>query len=49
MKGWSWKKRAGHAQVWDYFGDEVMNFEGKSILMEWEEKAEKDGKKQRIK
>ncbi|MBI5180340.1 MAG: hypothetical protein HZA05_02925 [Nitrospirae bacterium] len=49
MKNWSWKKRKAHSQVWDYFGDEVMNFEGKSILMEWEEKAEKDGKKRRIK
>lgn len=49
MKNWSWKKRKGHAQVWDYFGDEVMSFEGKGILMEWEEKAERDGKKRRIK
>ena len=47
MKNWRWKKRAGHGQVWDYFGDEVMTFEGKSILMEWEEKAERNEKKGR--
>lgn len=49
MKNWRWKKRAGHGQVWDYFGDEVMTFEGKSILTEWEEKAEEHGKKGRDK
>ena len=49
MKNWLWKKRREHAQVWDYFGDEVMSFEGKSILMEWEEKAEEDGKKRNVK
>lgn len=49
MKNFKWKKRAGHGQVWDYFGDEAMGFEGKSILMEWEEKAEGHGKKRRDK
>lgn len=49
MKNYKWKKRAGHGQVWDYFGDEAMAFEGKSILMEWEEKAEGHGKKRRDK
>lgn len=47
MKDWGWKKRASYNQVWDYFGDEAMGFEGKSILTEWEEKAEEDGKKRR--
>ncbi|MBI5042722.1 MAG: hypothetical protein HZC10_02610 [Nitrospirae bacterium] len=49
MKNWSWKKRAAYSQVWDYFGDEVMEFKGKSILMEWEEKAKEDGKKRDVK
>ena len=49
MKNWGWKKRKAHSQVWDYFGDEEMSFDGKSILMEWEEKAEKDGKKRNVK
>lgn len=47
MKDWRWKKRAAYNQVWDYFGDEAMVFEQKSILTEWEEKAEEDGKKRR--